>query len=156
MSSVPASTDNPLNLMDWSNANLTIDWKSNMGSRGLLINLIHSTWCPPCVEQLIWLQRRNEWLNSLGINTLAIVVDDPTNIFAFNASLAHPLPYPMLADVDGQFSKTLGLFDPQYQASQSAVLLLDRHGRVSFTHLEPHTMPEQSLLQREIEKLPVA
>jgi peroxiredoxin len=156
MSGVSSSTDNPLRVLDWSTVDLPIDWRGHMGSRGLLVALIHGTWCPFCVEQLIWLQRRNEWLSGLGIHTLALVVDDPSHVLAFNSSLAHPLPYTLLADVDGRFSKALGLYDSENHYARSAVLVLDQSGHVRFTHFEPHSMPEQSALQRVIEQLSVA
>ena len=140
---------------NWATAELPVDWRSHMRSRGLLVVLIHGTWCHACLEQLVWLRRRHVWLTDLGVGSLAVAVDDPSNVAAFNSSLWTPLPFTLAPDEGAALSRALGLYDEAAQATRSAFMLIDCSGIVRFAQIDQHTVPEQSLLIQEIERLPV-
>lgn len=150
----PVSTLDELHLVHWAAAELPIDWRSHMRSRGLLVMLIHGTWCYACLEWLIWLRRRHSWLADLGIGALAISADNPSYVAAFRESLATPLAFVLISDADAALSRALGLYDEAAQTTRSALLLIDCAGDVRFGHLDEHAMPDQARLLEEIERLP--
>lgn len=143
-----------LHTADWSKIDLPLDWRDHMGARGLLINLIHGMWCAVCIEKMVWLRRRHVWLAEMGVSILAIAVEDPTQVDAFNHSLTQPLPFALIPDDHCALSIALGLYDSDQKSSRPALLLLDHEGRVRFHQLDAHVMPEQSVLLEAIEQLP--
>ncbi len=150
----PVAALEELRLIHWAAAELPIDWRSHMRSRGLLVMLIHGTWCYDCLEWLIWLRRRHSWLADRGIGALAVSADNPSYVAAFRESLATPLSFALISDADAALSRALGLYDETAQATRSALLLIDCAGDVRFGHLDEHAMPEQARLLEEIERLP--
>ena len=143
-----------IRLVHWAAAELPIDWRSAMRSRGLLVVLIHGTWCYVCLEWLIWLRRRHNWLADLGIGVLAVSADNPSYAAAFRESLATPLSFALISDADAALSRALGVYDEAAGATRTALLLIDCAGDVRFAHLDEHTLPEQSRLLEAIERLP--
>lgn len=136
---------------NWSAAELPIDWRSYLGARGLLVMIIHGTWCHACLERLVWLRRQRSWFNEQGIGILAVSADDPVQVAAFHQSLWSPLPFTLISDANAALSRALGLVDDK--AARSALLLVDCDGNVRFSQIDQHDIPEQFTLRDAIKKL---
>src|SRR3990172_5434067 len=109
--------------VDWAAAELPIDWRSLMGTRGLLVVLMHGTWCHACLDQIAWLQRRRAWLAGQGIGILAVAMDNSWQVEAFRSTLPAPLPFPLIADESAALARALGLYHEARRFTRSATLL---------------------------------
>jgi peroxiredoxin len=143
-------------LFSWALAKLPIDWRRWMGRRGLLFVLIHGTWCYACVDQLVSLRRKYAWLKDLGVEVLVASSDDPSQVAAFNSSLASPLPYSLVSDEGATLSRALGLYDEKARTAHPAMMLVDCTGIVHFALIDQHGIPEQAVLLQAITQLPKA
>jgi len=146
---------NDLLRMNWADAQLPIDWRSPMGSRGLLLVMIHGTWCHACLEQITWLQRKHVWLTEQGIGILAVAMDNTWQVEAFTSALSAPLPFRLIADDGAALARALGLYDETKRFTRSAVLLIDCAGGTHFAQLDEHTLPEQARLLDAIVHMPL-
>ena len=151
---IPWATLDTIRRANWTTANVPLNWRGVMGRRGLLIAVIHGTWCHACPGQLAWLRRRYAWLAGQGIGVVAVSVDDPAHLAAFQSTLWVPLPFPLISDQDAALSRALGLYNEVTGITRSAVLMIDRAGSIRFAQLDKHSMPEQARLLEHIEQMP--
>lgn len=147
------TTRSPLNLTRLDSTELSVDWRQHLGSRGLLVVIVHGTWCHACLERLVWLRRRVDWLQGQGVGVLAISADDPVQVDAFHQSLWSPLPFALVSDPNASWSRALGAYDAAAHAVRPAVLLIDCQGVVRYLQLDAHDTPEQTVLQSELDRL---
>jgi peroxiredoxin len=150
----PSTTLDDLQRINWAEANLPIDWRSALGEHGLLIVIMHGTWCHACLDQIAWLQRKHAWLNEQGVGVLAVAMDNSWQVEAFTRTLAAPLPFSLIADEGAALGRALGLYDEVRRFTRSATLVIDHEGQVRFAQIDDHSPLEQTLLTQVIEQMP--
>lgn len=100
-----------------------------MGSNGLLLGFIGDIWKPASVRRILWLQRHVGKFAMMGAPAALLVRDHAHTLYGFRASSPLPVPFPLLADVDGKVHKS-------YSMDQSpGLLLMNRDGVIRYKWL---------------------
>ncbi|MCU0498842.1 MAG: redoxin domain-containing protein [Anaerolineae bacterium] len=90
-----------------------------IGLNGLLLLFTGNIWQPSSVRRLLWLQRHVNRFALLGITAGAIIQDYQSSLRSFQMSSPIPVPFPLMADVDG-------LIQNAYQMhGQTGLVLID-------------------------------
>ncbi len=79
-----------------------------LGSRVILLNFLHGTWCPDCVSQLYRLQWHKQEITAAGADIVVVTRDKPETLAAFLSSTEHSLEYIVLVDPDGASHRRVG------------------------------------------------
>lgn len=111
----------------------TLDGKvtklSNFRGRPVLLNL-WATWCPPCIEEIPFLNRIQQRYLGRGLVVLGVAGDEKTaNVHAF--AKAHPLQFSVLLDPEGVVGTDYGITG--YPES----FLIDRDGKLAAKYVGP-------------------
>jgi peroxiredoxin len=117
-----------------------------LGQGPVLLNF-WASWCKPCKQEAPHLIKLYEELHESGLQVVAISVDDVNSVGKVKtATRKLGLPYPVLLDPRGEYSKRLGV------ASLPTNVLLDNDGRIvrTFTGFRPGDEKE---FAAEIKKL---
>lgn len=77
-----------------------------MGESGLILGFIGDIWRPTSVQRILWLQRHVGKFARYGTPTALLVRDKPDTLYGFRMSSPLPVPFPMLADLDGGVHST--------------------------------------------------
>jgi peroxiredoxin len=75
--------------------------KDMMGSTGAILGFIGDIWHPASVRRILWLQRHVQKFASMGAPITLIIREDPMTLEGFRLSSPLPVPFPLLADIDG-------------------------------------------------------
>lgn len=122
-----------------------------MGTTGLLMGFIGDIWQPVSVRRILWLQRQVSKLNLMGVPITLLVRDHPHTLYGFRMSSPLPVPFPLLADADGQIHRAYNL--DRYPG----LLLLDREGILRDKWLMPddRVWPKINEIVQAVHHLPV-
>lgn len=102
-----------------------------MGESGLLLGFIGDIWQPTSVQRILWLQRHIAKFARLGTPAALMVRDQPNTLYGFRMSSPLPVPFPMLADVDGAMHAAYRMsFSP-------GLLLIDTDRTIRYKWLMP-------------------
>lgn len=82
-----------------------------LGSPSTLLNFMHGTWCPECVNQLRSLQRHERTIAVTGAKVVVIMADVPAHVAAFQLAAQRPLAYTVVADPEGTTHRQIGADD---------------------------------------------
>jgi len=94
-----------------------------MGENGILLGFTGDVWEVSCVRYVLWLQRQNFKLSTLGINCALIVPNQTYELNGFFMSIPRDIPFPLLADPTHGVYEDLGMEKPGY-------MLLNRDGEI--------------------------
>jgi cytochrome c biogenesis protein CcmG, thiol:disulfide interchange protein DsbE len=113
--------------------------------RGYPVVVNHwGSWCGPCREEFPHFQQQAaEHLDEVAF--LGIDTEDSPDAYATFLE-EHPIPYPSVADPDGEFASWAGVG----LLGQPNTLFYDREGELVFTHQGPYT--DEDALAADIEK----
>lgn len=95
-----------------------------MGTHGILLGFIGDIWQPTSVRRILWLQRNVCKFAQLGTPITLLVRDQAHILYGFHSSSPLPVPFPLLADVDGAVHQHYNL------QNQAGLVLLDRDSTV--------------------------
>jgi len=79
-----------------------------IGAPSTLLNFMHGTWCPECVNQLRSLQRHQRAIAATGTRIVVIMADVPAHVAAFQLTAQPSLGYTVVADPDGITHRQVG------------------------------------------------
>jgi peroxiredoxin len=94
-----------------------------IGEQGMLLGFIGDIWQPASVRRILWLQRHVSKFAMLGTPVALMVRDHAHTLYGFHSSSPLPVPFPLLADVDGKIHEL-------YQMDKFAGLVLIDRNRV--------------------------
>lgn len=83
--------------------------RAHLGSNFTLLNFLHGTQCPECVNQLYSLQQHREELTDLGVVIIVIARDNPESLAAFLLNTRPRLEYAIFADPGGAAHRRVGV-----------------------------------------------
>lgn len=126
------STDQALNLADYKNQVLLIDF--------------WATWCPPCKQSMPFLNALRNELHEQGFEIIAINVDEELGD-AKTFLKSHPVDYVMAYDSQGDCP---GKYDVKAMPSSYFV---DRFGKIRFVHLGFRRSDEEEIRSRILQLL---
>jgi len=130
--------------------------KSETAGKPTVLIFYRGGWCPFCTRHLAELAKSQQQLTELGYQILAIGADAPAELPP--TAERHHLGYTLLSDVDMQASDAFGLafyldeattkryegrfklsarHNGRYWLPVPAVYLVDKNGRIVFTHTNP-------------------
>ena len=89
-----------------------------------LLNFMHGTWCPGCVNQLRSLQLHQLAIATTGTSIVVIMADVPAHVAAFQLATQPSLGYTVVADPDGTAHQRAGVGD------DTAMVVIDAQGIV--------------------------
>jgi peroxiredoxin len=140
---LPSTIEDPISLSDLS-------------GKPVILVFYPGDFTPVCGDQLT-LYNELLWLFAeFDAELLAISVDSLGSHVAFAAD--RKLDFPLLADSDplGEVARRYGVFDEESQTCERALFVLDRTGRISWSHLSPRDVnPGADGILRALENLPV-
>ena len=99
------------------------------GSYGVVL-LYRGSWCPYCKAQISAFSRARDALAELGINVIALSVDDEVTSAAFVKTYGIPFPVGHSADIDRIADATGAYTNENPRYFQSTGFVLDPQGRV--------------------------
>lgn len=102
-----------------------------MGQNGLLLGFIGDIWQPASVRRILWLQRHVHKFSLMGTPVALMVRDYAHTLYGFQMSSPLPVPFPLLADVDG------GVHELYRMARHPGLLLIDYKGIIRAKWLMP-------------------
>ncbi|MBI5565040.1 MAG: redoxin domain-containing protein [Chloroflexi bacterium] len=76
-----------------------------------LLNFMHGTWCPDCVNQLRSLQRHQHTIAATGTRTIVIMADAPAHVAAFQLAAQSSVDYTVVADPAASTHHQIGVGD---------------------------------------------
>ncbi len=79
-----------------------------MGEKGVLLVLTSDIWDLSSVRYVLWLQRSSYKLSLNGIQSAVIVPAQPYEINGFYMSIPRAIPFPLLADPNGEVYEAFG------------------------------------------------
>ncbi len=83
--------------------------RTHLGPKLTLLNFLHGTQCPECVNQLYSLQQHREELTNLGVVIIVIARDNPESLAAFLLKARPRLEYVIFADPGGVAHRRVGV-----------------------------------------------
>jgi peroxiredoxin len=90
-------------LADDTNQLMSLD--DLMGEQGLLMGFVYGTYCPTCLETYHRLALDGARFTALQVQVALASLDDWRTSQTFKRTMRHPLPFPILSDVDGMVHK---------------------------------------------------
>lgn len=84
---------------------------SLINAPGTLLNFMHGTWCPECVNQLRSLQRHQGTIAATGAKVVVIMADVSAHVAAFQLAAQPSLGYTVVADPEGITHRQVGAGD---------------------------------------------
>jgi peroxiredoxin len=124
--------------------------KDLMGTKGVLLGFIGDIWMPTSVRRIFWLQRHAPKFASSGAPVALLVRDNAHTLYGFRMSSPLPVPFPLLADVNGEVHRQNNM------ERHPGLVLLDRNFTVRAKWLVPdeRVWPAMQTLLEEIERIP--
>jgi peroxiredoxin len=118
----------------------------NFGKGPILINF-WATWCAPCLDEMKKLKAIHQEFSRAGLTILSISIDDPKTVGKVKSFVnTNRYPFKFLLDTNNEAFK-------RYQGVNVPFsLLLDRQGRVVYTHTG-YRKGDEKKLQEQIAKL---
>ena len=118
--------------------------------RGVLLGFIGDIWLPTSVRRIFWLQRHATKFTLKGAPVALLVRDQPHTLYGFRMSNPLPVPFPLLADTDGEVHR---LFNME---RNPGLVLLDRNLKIQAKWLMPdeRVWPVMSELIKAVEAMP--
>lgn len=122
-----------------------------MGQSGLLLGFIGDIWQPASVRRILWLQRHVQKFAQLGAATALLVRDYPYTLYGFHSSSPLPVPFPLLADPDGEVHRLYRM------ERHPGLLLIDSMSMLQEKWLMPddRVWPKIQEINQAIERLPI-
>ena len=118
---------------------------SNFRGRPVLLNL-WATWCPPCIEELPFLNKIQERYAGRGLVVLGVAGDEkPDNVRTFIGT--HPISFPILLDPEGVVGTNYGITG--YPES----FLIDRDGKLAAKYVGPLPLAKGDVSDEVIARL---
>lgn len=132
-----------------------------MGEKGLVVLFVRSAdWCPYCKRQLVEFNQRAEEFAALGLNLLAVSVDEVAEIAEFAEQ--QDIGYTLLADPAGDINEQLGIRDENYPLGhvrfgvpRPVLYIIDSDKVVRLAYMEPtyRTRPDLERVLNEAGQL---
>lgn len=124
--------------------------RSMVGSKGILLGFIGDIWLPTSVRRIFWLQRHAGKFALSGSPVALLVRDNSHTLYGFRMSSPLPVPFPLLADTDGEIHRSYNM------ERHPGLVLLDRQLNVCAKWLMPdeRVWPKMQELLAAIECLP--
>src|SRR5215468_4578516 len=90
-------------------------------------------------------QKNLQKLEAADTQVLGVSMDSPFS----NAAWAEKegFKFPILSDWGGDFTKELGIFNPQYHAARRVTFLIDKEGKVVEIHADREAIDPTSLVE---------
>jgi len=106
------------------------------GQKSVVLAFYPFNWQPSCAQQMVEYQAQRSRILAVPAETVAITVDSIMNTTAWEHEIG-PFDFPMCSDFwpHGEVSARYGVLresDPRAGASERAVLVVDRNGRIVF------------------------
>ncbi len=122
---------------------------SLLGKKGLLLGFIGDIWMPTSVRRIFWLQRHAPRFALAGAPVVLLVRDDPHTLYGFRMSSPLPVPFPLLADNDGEIHQRYNM------AHHPGLVLLDKNPLIQAKWLMPdeRVWPKMQELLNEINSM---
>jgi peroxiredoxin len=100
-----------------------------IGQYGMMLGFIGDIWQPASVRRILWLQRHVGKFALMGTPVALMVRDHANTLYGFHTSSPLPVPFPLLADVDGSVHQL-------YRMNKNAgLVLIDRHRVIRYKWL---------------------
>ena len=151
---VGAEFPHSLNAPDQRGQDQSLD--TLMGENGLVLVFVRSAdWCRFCKAQLVDLNQRLPEFQALGLNVVAISVDEVAQIAKFSET--QQIRFTLLADASGDINLQLGIRDTKYPVGDMAfgvpspiLYVVDQTGTISARYMEPtyRTRPDLDVVLR--------
>ncbi len=143
--SLPAQTAAPdFTLPDLDGQNYKLS--ENFGKGPILINF-WATWCVPCLAEMKKLKELHAQYQPKGLTILSISIDDPKTVSKVMGFVnSNRYPFKFLLDTN------LEVFKRYHGVNPPLSVLLDKAGRIVFTHMGYRKGDEKKLAE-EIAKL---
>ncbi|MDT8322428.1 MAG: peroxiredoxin family protein, partial [Xanthomonadales bacterium] len=114
-----------------------------MGEKGIVVLFVRSAdWCPYCKRQLAEVNQRVQAFSALGLNVVAVSVDEVAEIAAFAEK--QDIAFTLLADPAGDINGQLGIRDENYPLGHKrfgvphpVLYVLDTDRVIRLAYLEP-------------------
>jgi len=102
-----------------------------MGTNGLMLGFIGDIWQAASVRRILWLQRHVAKFSQIGTPIALLVRDHAHTLYGFRMSSPLPVPFPLLADVDGKVHRAYSM--DRYPG----LVLIDHNGVLRHKWLMP-------------------
>ncbi len=102
-----------------------------MGRNGLMLGFIGDIWQAASVRRILWLQRHVAKFSQIGTPIALLVRDHAHTLYGFRMSSPLPVPFPLLADVDGKVHRAYRM------DRHPGLVLIDRNGILRYKWLMP-------------------
>ena len=128
---------------------------SSLSGKPVILAFYPGDFTRVCTDQLSLYNELLPLFGEFDARLLGISVDGLESHAAFAAD--RKLAFPLLADSDplGQVARRYGVFDEQRQTCERALFVIDRSGKISWSHLSPRGVnPGADGILRALENLP--
>ncbi|HRL13185.1 MAG TPA: redoxin domain-containing protein [Aggregatilineales bacterium] len=102
-----------------------------MGPNGVMLGFIGDIWQAASVRRILWLQRHVSKFAQMGTPIALLVRDHAHTLYGFRMSSPLPVPFPLLADVDGKVHRAYSM------DRHPGLLLIDQQRMLRYKWLMP-------------------